>query len=50
MKIILDNKVIVNEHFWNTLFKIINESYRIEYIIYKGKNYFNCSSNQYDGD
>ena len=50
MEIILEDKVINDEHFWNALFKIINESYRIEYIQHKGKNYFNCSSSRYDGN
>lgn len=50
MEIVLEDKVISDNEFWNGLFKIINESYRIEYIVYKGKNYFNCSSSRYDGD
>ena len=50
MEIILEDKVINDGKFWNVMFKIINESYRIEYIINKGKNYFNCSSSRYDGD
>jgi hypothetical protein len=50
MEIILDNIVTIDNEFWNAIFTIINESYRIEYIIHKGKNYFNCSSSRYDGD
>jgi hypothetical protein len=48
MEIILEDDVVVSKKFWNAMFKIINESYRIEYIINKGKKYFNCSSSQYD--
>lgn len=50
MEIILDNNIISNKNFWNAIFKIINESYRIEYIVHKGKKYFNCSSSRYDGN
>ena len=50
MEIILEDIVVNNNEFWKTLFEIINESFRIEYIVHKGKNYFNCSSSRYDGD
>ena len=50
MEIILEDKVANDKKFWNVMFKIINESYRIEYIIHKKKNYFNCSSSRYEGD
>lgn len=50
MEIILEDIVANDTEFWDTLFKIINESFRIEYIVHKGKNYFNCSSSRYDGD
>lgn len=48
MEIILEDKVINSNEFWHAIFQIINESYRIEYIVNKGKNYFNCSSSRYD--
>lgn len=48
MEIILEDDVVNSNEFWNTMFEIINESYRIEYIVNKGKNYFNCSSSRYD--
>lgn len=48
MEIILENNVVNSNEFWNAMFQIINESYRIEYIVNKGKNYFNCSSSCYD--
>ena len=41
MEIILEDKVANDKKFWNVMFKIINESYRIEYIIHKKKiSYF----------
>jgi hypothetical protein len=49
MEIVLDDEVVSNYRFWHAIFQIINESYRIEYYIFKGKNYFNCSSNRYNG-
>lgn len=48
MEIILENNVVNSNEFWNAMFQIINKSYRIEYIVNKGKNYFNCSSSRYD--
>lgn len=50
MNIFIDEQICMDEKFWTAMFKVINQSYRIGYIKYKGKNYFNCSSSRYDGD
>lgn len=37
-----------NNKFWTQLFRIINKSYKIDYVKYKNKKYFNCSNTWYD--
>ena len=43
MEIIID-KTLQDENFWEEMFFIISNAFRVKYIIYKYKIYFNCSN------
>jgi hypothetical protein len=58
MQIQLDELDNIDE-FWSQLFRVISNSYSLDYVKYKGKNYFNCTNmwyeasdilGKYDGD
>jgi hypothetical protein len=36
------------EEFWSQLFRVISNSYSLDYVRYKGKNYFNCTNQWYE--
>lgn len=42
------DKYVKNDIFWSQLFRGINNSYDIDYYIYKKKNSFNCSNQWYN--